>query len=204
MSSQQIVVVTLALAFCACAHSESNAPPARQSFLSTGSEDARVPANGSLVWASGSLAATSDPSATASAWKTRASDDRRDARAARAAASGARAPSPHARAAGAKPFRIASGLVELRGTLRVTGARAAEVDLALDVHSATRSLHAVYEYRVRVDLERDEAIELGVNDRRMYALVPRTSRVWSDLAASDADISDELELVRLDGAGEER
>ena len=38
----------------------------------------------------------------------------------------------------------------------------------------------------------------------MYALVPSRSHTWNEIVSSDQDLSKELELVRLEGAGEER
>jgi hypothetical protein len=104
----------------------------------------------------------------------------------------------------AKDFRLASGLGEVSGRLRPVDAKNAEIEVALEVRSATRPISAVYRYVLRVQLDGDDAIELCMNDRHMYAIVPSRLHTWGGLVSSDEDLSKGLELVRLDGAGEER
>jgi PBP1b-binding outer membrane lipoprotein LpoB len=118
-------------------------------------------------------------------------------------ASALSSPASHRRAPRAKEFVIVSGLVELRGALRRLDARTAEIEVVLDARSATRPIRAQYNYRLNVELERAEAKELAVGQRRMYALVPAGARTWSDLLSSDEDLSQAMIVVRLDGAGEE-
>jgi len=103
----------------------------------------------------------------------------------------------------AKEFRVNFDLAELRGTLRPFSDREADADVVLYVNNPSRGLKATYRYRVRVRLGGDDAIELAALWRHMYAVYPRQGHSWRSLLASAGELTDGLEVVRLDGAGEE-
>jgi hypothetical protein len=103
----------------------------------------------------------------------------------------------------AKDFCVQRGSIELRGRLRPLDDLAAEAEIVLEVHNPARNAEALYRYRERVELEGDVPLELGMRERRMYALLPRRGLSWRNLLTSASTLADELDLVRLDGAGEE-
>jgi hypothetical protein len=107
------------------------------------------------------------------------------------------------REASTKSFTITRGLVEIRGTLSPRDDRDADAEIVLDVRSAERNAEAQYRYRLRIPLASREALELCMLDRHMYALLPRAGATWRSLLTSLADMKDTLEVIRLDGAGEE-
>jgi hypothetical protein len=103
----------------------------------------------------------------------------------------------------ARTLRIVRGSTELRGSVVARDDRSLDAEIVLDVRSPTRRVHAQYRYRLSVPLASSEPLELCMRERHMYALLPRDGRSWSSWLASGSDLERGLELVRLDGAGEE-
>jgi hypothetical protein len=104
--------------------------------------------------------------------------------------------------AGVRTFRVQQGAVELRGSLLALDAHVADADVVLDVRNPARRMQAQYRYRLRVVLASGDPLELCVHERHMYALIPRQGRSWRSLIES-GDLERGIEVVRLDGAGEE-
>jgi hypothetical protein len=96
------------------------------------------------------------------------------------------------------------GQVEVHGSFVPRDERDADANVVLDVRSASRNAEAQYRYRFHVSLAGQDPLELCVRERHMYALVPRAGRSWKSLLASAEALESGLDVVRLDGAGEER
>jgi hypothetical protein len=95
------------------------------------------------------------------------------------------------------------GSTELRGSVVVLDDRNADAEIVLDVRSPTRGVHAQYRYRLSVPLASSEPLQLCMRERHMYALIPRDGRTWRSQLAPGSEFERGLELIRLDGAGEE-
>ena len=104
--------------------------------------------------------------------------------------------------ASARGFRVWVGAAELRGSLVPIDQRDADLEVVLDVRNAVRKLEAQYRYRLHVALASGEPVELCVRERHMYALLPRDGVTWSKVLES-GELERAIEVVRLDGAGEE-